>query len=74
MQKVQVVNLRFIDDIGFLKEQYESMGFSAKIEGEDMLLYWGKPKKVKKPVEEEKKPYRRSKTERRLNVQFVQDN
>jgi hypothetical protein len=71
MQKVQVVSLKFVKDSDFLKEQYESLGFIAKYEGEDLVLYWGKPKRIKpKEDDEEKRPERRSKTERRLGKKF----
>ena len=71
MQKVQVVNLRFIEDPKFLQEQYEMLGFTARRTGDDLELYWGKPKRVKpKDEEDEKKPERRSKTERRLGRKF----
>jgi hypothetical protein len=75
MQKVQEVSLLGIKDAKFLVEEYESMGFYVEKHEDHLNVYWGKPDKPKKKVEEQedKKPERRSKTERRLGKKFFKE-
>ena len=75
MQKVQEVSLLGIKDPEFLKQEYESIGFYVEKHEDHLKVYWGKPEKPKKKVEEseEKRPERRSKTERRLGKKFFKE-
>jgi len=67
LKKVQSISLARIPDIDFRREEYEMLGFTVKVGRHNMDLYWGKPDKPKKTEEDkDKKPERRSKTERRL--------
>jgi hypothetical protein len=69
MQKVQEVSLLGIEDPEFLKEEYESLGFTVKRVGESLECYWGtprKPKKEKVKVEEPEHKPGQEKTARRL--------
>jgi hypothetical protein len=54
MQKVQSVSLRDIKDVDFLIEEYVSLGFTAKVNGGDLDLFWGKPSKPKKKHDDKK--------------------
>jgi hypothetical protein len=71
MQKVQEVSLLGIENPQFLKEEYESLGFYVERHEDHLKVYWGKPEKRKKKEEtDEKRPERRSKTERRLGKKY----
>jgi hypothetical protein len=68
MQKVQTVDLRFVEDREFFIEQYEMLGFHAIVKGDDLELYWGKKPKRKKEEKREKPEHKpgQEKTARRL--------
>jgi len=69
MQKVQEVSLLGIENPDFLKEEYESLGFTVKRVGESLECYWGTPRKPKKKevkVEEPEHKPGQEKTARRL--------
>lgn len=70
MQKVQTINLALVEDRKMMIESYESLGFIAEVDGDTLNLYWGKPERRKKKEEDEKRPERRSKTERRLGKKY----
>jgi hypothetical protein len=68
MQKVQEVSLLGISDPSFLKEEYESLGFTVKRVGDYLEIFWGTPKRVKKKekIEEPEHKPGQEKTARRL--------
>lgn len=53
MQKVQIVNLALVEDKQRMIDDYEFLGFTTRVEGDDLHIFWGKPPKKKK--ENEKK-------------------
>lgn len=55
MHKVQTVDLTFVKDRDFLIEEYRSMGYTTKIVGDNLELYWGTPSKPKKKEEKKSK-------------------
>jgi DNA topoisomerase IA len=69
MQKVQTVNLSFIEDRERIIEEFKWLGFITEVVGDDLNLYWGKrpqkPKKEQKKDAPEHKPGQ-EKTARRL--------
>lgn len=69
MQKVQEVSLLGIANPEFLKEEYESLGFTVKRVEDHLEVFWGtprKPKKDKAKVEEPEHKPGQEKTARRL--------
>lgn len=56
MQKVQVMNLSLFSDEKkeFIIDEYKTLGFTTKVVGDDLELYWGKPARPKKKREEKR--------------------
>jgi hypothetical protein len=56
-QKVQTVSLTRMTDEqrSFLAEEYQTLGFSTEVVGDELICYWGKPDKPKKKHDDKKK-------------------